>query len=124
MSGGMRPGSVRLAAACSVVVLLGPSAAPALTGVEWRRLAPAARAAYVTGVVDAWQGLAAVQESVGSKDAGITVFAELVSCLRDRLVSEAQIGAVVAKYVADNPGQSGKDMTDLVFAALTQDCAR
>jgi len=118
----MRPGSVRLAAACGVVVLLGPSAAPALTGTEWRRLAPAARAAYVTGVVDAWQGLVAVQESVGSKDA--TVFAELVSCLRDRLVSEAQIGAVVAKYVADNPGQSGKDMTDLVFAALTQDCAR
>jgi hypothetical protein len=120
----MRLGSVRLAAALGLVVLLGPSTAPALTGTEWRRLAPSARAAYVAGVVDAWQGLVAVQESVGSKDAGITVFAELVACLRDRLVSEAQIGAVVATYVADNPGQLGKDMTDLVFAALTQDCAR
>src|SRR5260370_9009597 len=102
MSGGMRPGSVRLAAACGVVVLLGPSAAPALTGTEWRRLAPAARAAYVAGVVDAWQGLVAVQESVGSKDAGVTVFPELVSCLRDRLVPEPQLAAVRPQPVPPN----------------------
>jgi hypothetical protein len=117
-------GSAWIAAALGWVVLLGPSAALALTGVEWRRLGPAARAAYVTGVVDAWQGLVAVQESVGSPDAGITVFAEIVTCLRERLLAEAQIAAAVEKYVAENPGQSGKDMTDLVFAALSRDCSR
>src|SRR5437660_12126434 len=101
MSGGMRPGSVRLAAACSVVVLLGPSAAPALTGVEWRRLAPAARASSVTGGVGCWQGLVAVQWSDCNKDPGSYVFAVLVSCLRDRHVSECQLGTLVALYGAD-----------------------
>ncbi len=78
----------------------------------------------MTGVVDAWQGLVTVQEAVGSKDAGITVFAEIVSCLRERLPSEAQIVAIVEEYVAENRGQSGKDMTDLVFAALNHDCSK
>lgn len=124
MRRGTRRAAARFATALGVVSVLGPSTATALTGTEWRRLGPAARAAYVTGVVDAWQGLVSVQESVGSKDAGITVFAEVVSCLRERLLPEAQIVAIVEKYVADNPGQSGKDMTDLAFAALSHDCSR
>ena len=49
-----------------------------LSGEDWRRLPPAARAAYVGGIIDAWSGLALTQESLGTKDPAITVFGDLV----------------------------------------------
>ena len=82
--------------------------AEAMTGTEWQRLPPAARSAYVDGVIDAWVGLVLVQESLGNKDAGITVFAEVVTCLRDRLVGHDKILAAVEKYVEDQPGLRSK----------------
>jgi hypothetical protein len=98
------------------------SPAEAMTGIEWQKLTPAARAAYVDGVVDAWVGLVMVQESLGNKDAGITVFAEVVTCLRDRLVGHDKILAAVEKYVEDQPGLRSKDMPDIVFVAVGPFC--
>jgi hypothetical protein len=98
------------------------SPAVAMTGTEWQKLTPASRAAYVDGVVDAWVGLVLVQESLGNKDAGITVFAEVVTCLRDRLVGRDKIVTAVEKYVEDQPGLRGKDMPDIVFVALGPFC--
>ena len=98
------------------------SLAEAMTGRSGRRLPPAARAAYVDGVIDAWVGLVLVQESLGNKDAGITVFAEVVTCLRDRLVGHDKIFAAVEKYVEDQPGLRTKDMPDIVFVALGPFC--
>jgi hypothetical protein len=103
-------------------LLAAASSADAMTGAEWQRLPPAARSAYVDGVIDAWVGLVLVQESLGSKDAGITVFAEVVTCLRDRLVGHDKILAAVEKYVEDQPGLRSKDMPDIVFVALGPFC--
>jgi hypothetical protein len=112
-----------LAAALTVSVVAGvaPPAA-ALTGAEWQRLPSPARAAYVSGVVDAWVGLVAVQESLGARDGGITVFAEVVACLRDRLVGPDRIVGAVERYVADAPGLRTKDMPDIVFVAIRPLC--
>ena len=96
--------------------------AEAITGTEWQKLTPAARAAYVDGVIDAWVGLVMVQESLGNKDAGITVFAEVVGCLRDRLIGHDKIVAAVEKYVEDQPGLRSKDMPDIVFVAIGPLC--
>jgi len=96
--------------------------ARAMTGTEWKKLTPGARAAYVDGVVDAWVGLAMVQESLGSKDAGVTVFAAVVTCLRDRLIGHDRIVAAVEKYVEDQPGLRSKDMPDIVFIAIGPFC--
>jgi hypothetical protein len=96
--------------------------AEAMTGTEWQKLTPGARAAYVYGVVDAWVGLAVVQESLGSKDAGVTVFAAVVACLRDRLIGHDKIVATVEKYVEDQPGLRSKDMPDIVFIAIGPFC--
>jgi hypothetical protein len=96
--------------------------ADAMTGVEWQRLTPAARAAYVDGVVDAWVGLALVQESLGSKDAGITVFTGVVTCLRDRLIGRDKIVAAVEKHVQDQPGLRSTEMPEIVFVAIGPFC--
>jgi hypothetical protein len=96
--------------------------ADAMTGTEWQKLTPAARAAYVDGVVDAWVGLVMVQESLGSKDTGITVFAGVVTCLRDRLIGHDKVVAAVEKYVEDQPGLRSKDMPDIVFVAIGPLC--
>jgi hypothetical protein len=42
--------------------------------------------------------------------------------VRDRLLAPAQILAAVEKYTEDNPGLRGKDMPDIVFAALGDTC--
>jgi hypothetical protein len=112
-----------LAASLAVaVVVLSAAPAAALTGSEWQRLPPAARAAYVNGVVDAWIGLVTVQESLGNKDAGITVYASVVGCLRERLIGAERIVEAVERYVADEPGLRGKDMPDIVFVAVGPLC--
>jgi hypothetical protein len=123
---GRRSAAVRLAAPL-LLALAGLAPAPAsagdvLSGEEWLRLPPAARAAYVTGITDAWSGLALTQESLGSRDQAITVFTEIVACVHDRSIPQAQVLALVEKYAADNPGLRTKDMPDLVFAALAQRC--
>lgn len=108
-------------AACAGV--LGPAGvAGAITGEEWRRLGSSERAAYVTAIVDAWNGLVVVQEALGSKDSGITVFAEIMTCVRDRLIPPAEVHAIVERYTESHPGLRGKDMPDIVFAALAQHC--
>ncbi|TMB48870.1 MAG: hypothetical protein E6J50_09265 [Chloroflexi bacterium] len=95
-----------------------------LSGENWRRLPPAARAAYVSGIIDAWSGLALTQESLGTKDQAITVFADVVGCVRDRALAASQVLDLVERYAEDNPGLRNKEMPDLVFAALTQRCRR
>ena len=120
---GRRRRVIRVATGLSQILLLVTVvAAEAMTGVEWQRLPPAARAAYVDGVVDAWVGLVLVQESLGNRDAGITVFADVVTCLRDRLVGHDKIVAAVEKYVEDQPGLRSKEMPDIVFVALGPLC--
>jgi len=112
-----------LAGALPLAVLAAlASPAAALTGAEWQRLPPPARAAYVSGVVDAWVGLVLVQESLGNRDGGITVFAEVVACLRDRLIGPDRIMGAVERYVADAPGLRTKDMPDIVFVAVGPLC--
>ena len=106
------------------VALVAATAMPAaaLTGAEWQRLPSPARAAYVSGVVDAWVGLVQVQESLGNRDGGITVFAGVVACLRDRLIGPDRILTAVERYVTDEPGLRTKDMPDIVFVALAPLC--
>ncbi len=107
----------------AVLALLGSAAAgDAMSGEEWRRLVPPARAAYVGGILDAWSGLALTQESLGSRDQAITVFSEVVACVRDRGMPQAQVFSLVELYAEHNPGLRTKDMPDLVFAALSQHC--
>jgi O-acetylserine/cysteine efflux transporter len=98
--------------------------AHAMSGAEWRRQPEPAKRAYVDGVIDAWQGVVAVQESVGTRDRGIGVFADVVSCLRERLILPPQVFAIVARHVEDTPGLLGKDMADIVFSALSEACRR
>jgi hypothetical protein len=110
------------AALTAALVTLVATPAAALTGAEWQKLAPPARAAYVSGVVDAWVGLVTVQESLGNRDGGITVFADVVTCLRERLIGPDKIVAAVERYVADEPGLRSKDMPDIVFVAVGPLC--
>ena len=116
------PTSLRVVAACAGLLLA--SSAHAIDGAEWRRLPAAARAAYVTGTVDAWSGLVDVQASLGRNEPAITVFRDIVACVRDRLLPYAQIVAIVERYVAENPGRSSTEMPDLIFAALGQECRK
>jgi hypothetical protein len=123
---GHRPAGLAARAAwlAAAVVLLPAPAAQAMNGLEWGKLPPPARAAYVAGVVDAWAELVAVQESLGARDVAITVFRELVGCLRERLLPGHQIYALVQKNADANPGLASKEMPDIVFAALTEDCKK
>ncbi len=105
-----------------LVAAAGP--ADAMSGAEWRRQPEAAKRAYVDGVIDAWQGVVGVQESVGTTDRGIGVFADVVNCLRDRLMLPPQVYTLVERHVTDNPGLQSKDMADIVFSALSQTCRR
>jgi hypothetical protein len=109
----------------AVALVLG-AAAPvhALTGAEWRTQPEPARRAYVDGVIDAWNGLVTVQESLGGRDRGIAVFADVVNCLRERLLLPPQIFQIVERHVEDNPGLRSKDMADIIFAALSLACRR
>jgi hypothetical protein len=116
---------VRVAAGLGACLLLAHApAAAALTGREWQRLPEAARGVYVTGVVDAWTGLVAVQESLNARDVAITVIGDVVRCLRDRLIPAATVEALVARYVETHPGLAGKDMPDIVFAVMAEHCRR
>jgi hypothetical protein len=105
-----------------IVSMLAPAPAAALTGEEWQRLAAPARAAYVTGVIDAWVGFVLLQESFGGADRGITVFGSIVSCLRDRLIGPEQVTTAVEQHVQGQPGQQASDMPDLVFVAIARLC--
>jgi hypothetical protein len=96
----------------------------AITGEEWQRLAGPARTAYVTAIVDAWSSFALVKESLGSPDAGITVFSEMATCVRDRGLTAAQVLTLVERYTDGQPGLRSKDMPDIVFAALGEVCRR
>jgi hypothetical protein len=116
------PNLLGVVAACAGLLFAGP--ARAIDGSEWRRLPAAARAAYVTAIVDAWSGLVDVQASLGKNEPGITVFSDLVACVRDRLLPDAQIVAIAERYVAENPGRLTTEMRDLIFAALSQECRK
>ena len=109
-------------AALTGVATAGPAAA--ITGEDWQRLPAPARTAYVTAIVDAWSSFALVKESLGSPDAGITVFSELATCVRDRGITTAQVLGLVERYTESQPGLRGKDMPDIVFAALGEACRR
>jgi len=113
----------RLAGVAALVLALA-APAHAMTGAEWRRQPEPVRRAYVEGVVDAWQGLVAVQESVGTRDRGIAVFAGVIDCMRDRLLLPPQLFALVERHVDDNPGLVTKDMADIIFSALAHTCRR
>ena len=76
------------------------------------------------GVIDAWHGVADVQDSLGTPDRGIVVFREIAHCLRERLIPSPQIFTIVERHVEDNPGLATKDMADLMFSALSQACRR
>ena len=106
----------------AALLLLAAPGTEAFTGAEWRRLAAGERTAYVNGVVDAWHGMMVVQESVGTRDRALTVFADVVTCLRERLIPGQQVAAAVERYVEDNPGLRGKEMSDIVFVAAGQLC--
>jgi hypothetical protein len=108
------------------IALVLAAAAPvhALTGAEWRTQPEPAKRGYVEGVVDAWHGLVTVQESLGGRDRGIAVFAEVVHCMRDRLMLPPQIFVIVERHVEDHPGLRSKDMADIIFAALSLACRR
>jgi hypothetical protein len=101
---------------------LAAGAAEAMSGDEWRKLPPPSRTSYVLGIVDAWAGLLLVQESLGTNDRAVTAFNDVVACVRDRAVPAPRMTEIVEKYVNDHPGLTGKDMPDIVFAALSQDC--
>ncbi len=116
------PTSIRVIVACAGLLFARP--AHAIDGAEWRRLPAPARAAYVTGTMDAWSGLVNVQASLGKNEPAITVFSDIVACVRDRLLPYAQIVAIVERYVAENPGRSSTEMPDLIFAALSLECRK
>jgi hypothetical protein len=119
-----RRAALLLGVVAGLLVVQPARGADMLGGEAWRRLGPEARAAYVGGIMDAWTGLALTQESLGSKDQAITVFTEIVACVRDRSIPPAGVLALVERYAEDNPGLRTKDMPDLVFAALAQHCRR
>ena len=110
--------------AAALLLMAVAGSADAMSGAEWRRQPEPAKRAYVDGVIDAWQGVVGVQESVGTSDRGIGVFADVVNCLRDRLMLSPQVYTLVERHVADNPGLLSKDMADIVFSALSQTCRR
>ena len=114
---------LRVAMACGLV-LAAVAPVDATTGAEWRRQPEPAKRAYVDGVIDAWHGLVVVQESLGGRDRGIAVFADVVNCMRERLLLPPQIFTIVDRHVEDNPGLRSKDMADIIFAALSLTCSR
>jgi hypothetical protein len=105
-----------------MAVVLRTGFAEAISGEEWRKLSPPSRITYVLGIVDAWTGLLIVQESLGTHDRAVTAFNDVVACVRDRAMAASRMTEVVEKYVSDNLGLTGKDMPDIVFAALSQNC--
>jgi hypothetical protein len=93
----------------------------AATGNEWRALSPAARIAYLVGVMDAWVLLdTAVKASI--QPAGIaSMFTRLVGCLGQDM-TYGQTIAIVETYMQDNPSKWHDDMAALAWTAITQAC--
>ena len=108
-----------------LLLLLGlpgwPSPAAAMTGNEWRALPTAARASYVTGVVDNLVDFGAAVRSLvpaEKRTASEKMLVSFEECIVRTPRPPSQLMAIVDKYIKDNPAQWHGRMSGLVFEAL------
>jgi hypothetical protein len=106
---------------CGLLAPLSPSAAQAMTGNDWRALPTAAKAAYVSGVVDnlvdfgaAVRSLVPAEKRTGSEK----MLVSFEDCINKTPRPPSQLVAIVDKYVKENPSQWHARMSGLVFEAL------
>jgi hypothetical protein len=93
----------------------------AATGNEWRALSPAARTAYLLGVVDAWT-LLDMAVKASPQPVGIaSMFTRVVRCL-GKDMTYGQTVAIVEKYLQDNPSTWHYDMAALAWTAIDVAC--
>jgi len=112
---------VALVLFCGLLAPLWPSSAAAVTGNDWRALPEAARASYVTGVVDNLVDFGAAVRSLvpaEKRTASEKMLVSFEDCIAKTPRPPSQLVAIVEKYIKDNPGQWHTRMSGLVFEAL------
>jgi Ssp1 endopeptidase immunity protein Rap1a len=110
-----------LALFCGLLAPLWPSSAAAVTGNDWRALPAAARASYVTGVVDNLVDFGAAVRSLvpaEKRTASEKMIVSFEDCIAKTPRPPSQLVAIVEKYVKDNPAHWHARMSGLVFEAL------
>jgi Rap1a immunity proteins len=106
---------------CGFLAPFWPSSAGAVTGNDWRALPAAARASYVTGVVDNLVDFGAAVRSLvpaEKRTASEKMLVSFEDCIAKTPRPPSQLVAIVEKYVKDNPAQWHARMSGLVFEAL------
>jgi hypothetical protein len=112
---------VALIVFCGLLAPLWPAPAGAVTGNDWRALPAAARASYVTGVVDNLVDFGAAVRSLvpaEKRTASEKMLVSFEDCIAKTPRPPSQLVAIVEKYVKDNPAQWHTRMSGLVFEAL------
>ncbi|HEV8227136.1 MAG TPA: hypothetical protein VGQ74_09035 [Methylomirabilota bacterium] len=112
---------VALVFLCGLLAPFWPSSAAAVTGNDWLALPAAARASYVTGVVDNLVDFGAAVRSLvpaEKRTASEKMLVSFEDCIAKTPRPPSQLVAIVEKYVKDNPGQWHGRMSGLVFEAL------
>jgi hypothetical protein len=97
--------------------------AVAMSGNEWKQLPRSSRDAYIWGVVDTWQNLAAtltLRKAV-SPSPSEAQFTDLARCLSEGM-TYGQISAIVKKYMEDNPSEWHYGMASLAWSAVHKAC--
>lgn len=107
----------------SLFMLFVPLDASALSGNEWKQLAPSSRIGYIWGVADAWQNLATILKSAkeGPQHSSTAPFTDLAVCIGKGMTYE-QVSTIVEKYMEDNPSAWHYDMASLAWTAVDKAC--
>ena len=115
-----------VAMCCATLAALLSTEASALNGNEFRALADYPRMTYVVGVMDTWVDVSNTIGGIGPDDvvatAVATMYGNLPKCASDRKMTNAQVLAIVDKYLRDNPTKWDQWAPVLVWEAIFEAC--
>lgn len=127
----------RILLALLLLLTLTTSAWGYVTGNEYRGFRDDTRLAYVLGVLDGWQQIGAnlappSKSPIVEPDAKVMqvqllyvrLFLDLSRCAVEKQMTHRQTGAIVDKYVSDNPGEWHLPMAFVVFKAMIAACEK
>ena len=113
---------------CCFLLVLGftTDKAPATTGSDLLGFPENVRAIYVAGVIDGWGEVGTLirQSKDPSPELAVIdrMFGDLARCAAGRKMTRAQAGAIVDKFLKDNPAKWHDPAGSLIWEAFTNVC--
>lgn len=113
---------------CCFLLVLGftTDTASATTGNDLLALPEYPRTTYVVGVIDAWGEVGTLIRQTKDPSPELAVidrmFGDLARCAVGRKMTRAQVGAIVDKFLKDNPAKWHDSAGSLIWEAFTDVC--